>query len=64
MSANNVATSNANYVIKRIFGTKSIPELIADNVVNLCNSQNYLTGTSTNNYNNIESVKEVVDENR
>ncbi len=64
MSVSNVAMNNTTYVIKRTFGTKSIPELIADNVVNLCNSPNYLTGTPTNSYNNVESVKEVVDENR
>lgn len=64
MSVNNIAINNTSYIIKRTFGTKSIPELIADNVVKLCNSPNLLTETANYCYNSIESVKEVVDENR
>ena len=53
-----------NYTVRRHFGTKSVTDLIANSMENLCKSSVYLTTPNGKPYNIIGSVEEVANENR
>ena len=62
MSVNTMAINNTIYVLQRNFGTKTIPDLIADTVADIGTVKNDLTETPTTSYNSGESVEEAVDD--